>query len=629
MLKNYRPEPVFLLLLAGLGVGLFYTGTEGGLFFLSIALIWLALPAALILSREQISVSVSPLAIVLCLLLASQAVTLLWTPVAAFSQIALWRQSAVLVIFLTLQLSFRRVDWDSFRLLLFGVLMLLVGAALFQFLDGGVPRATFFNKNSLAGFSLPLLLWSFLPTDNLRHRRFQAVVQFAAGLLLGLIGSRGAILGFGLGLCVLALFSRRAKLGLRLWRRPAGLVIGGLLTSVLLTGFQSAVGVGRVLSLVDPAAAGAGRFSIWLSSIKMLETAPWSGIGVGVYGWIYPQYRAFADSSAGHFAHNDLLQIWVEAGIGGFLVALAAIGVFYWTVWRALGSSDQTWKKQELVVLTGGLSALLFHSMLTFNAYVFSILILVGILLARVQILVSHPVPETLQPEPRRKLLRLVAVLLCLFPLAFFLRGGSAHYCSEQALSAYRNGQTQSAFVWLARARTLWPSNDFNWYMEGEIVRFALAEGQAKTVKQKDNLLSYGVEKLQHAEKLNPYRPMIPAKLAQLKELDTIGTITRDLPSAQQLYRQAVRLEPRYIPARMALARLLEKKGASKRAHSLLENGLRYHYNNVPALIPLLEKTAAYRREAGNLVGAQKLEERSAKIRADWHVTAMETGKAK
>lgn len=111
------------------------------------------------------------------------------------------------------------------------------------------------------------------------------------------------------------------------------------------------------------------RYPIWEGAWALTNVMPWTGLGLGSFGYYYQQIRIETES-AGWYAHNDLLQFAVEMGfIGAGCFAFLALAV-------AL-----TFNRRNAVAACC-LGAALLQSMVEFQFYVPSISILAGLALA-------------------------------------------------------------------------------------------------------------------------------------------------------------------------------------------------------------------------------------------------------
>jgi O-antigen ligase len=601
-----------ILLFAGMSSALFFTGVEGQLFFLSQILLWLFLFFQLLVYSDRIIVTTSPFAILLGLLTTVLLVALFWSPVPGYTQVMVWRHGSVLMLFMGMISIQHEKVWQWLETFIFCLSSALVMYGVLQYLSGDQPKATYLNKNSFAGFLLPVLFWNILSDDKgwVTWRRY--LILLGTGLVLGLIGSRGAILAMFFGFACLILLTWRRDLRLRRYSYQLIALSVGFVSSLLLTGLQT--GAGRMMTLVDPQAAGSARYYIWKSSWQMFRDAPWHGVGPGLYGLIYPPYRNAVDRTAGHFAHNDLLQILIETGWIGFILCFSLGLSLLWLVFQGLRSKEMTeGGKHEVALLTSGLVAVTFHSMFTFNFYVYSTLLLVAIVLARIFIILP-PHLSRLQIINLRKYGRLMSfspALLCVVPL--FILGSCwwSQVSTDRALNAVRNDDTERVAEELVVAKRFWPSNDFNWYMEGELLRLGLPQASHLSAEDKNQLLEQAIGNFSEAMKLNPLRAMTPHKMGLLLETSQPQV---DEKRVVELYEYALDIDPMYHPARLSLARIHLVKKDLVRAKQILEDGLTLYYPNTPSLIPYLKIAGDLKRKYGENNQADLIDQRIKKI---------------
>jgi O-antigen ligase len=609
------------LLIAGLISGFFFTGVEGTLFFVSCGLLWLYFFGALITAGNTLELPWNLFSILLFLLFFFMVMTLFWTPVPGYTQAMLWRQGALPLIFIALVLGFDEEQWQllCWTLLLLTLVALL--AATVQFFSGQQPRATFLNKNSFAGFLLPLVFWSLAYGERRFSAALASLVLLCSGFVLGLIGSRGVFLAVVVGGLTLLVLALAARVSLFSWWRRVLALCTGLAASLIGTGLDLGRGLGRMATLADPWSAGTDRFVIWQASWDMLKDAPWHGLGVGIYALAYPPYRNAADRSAGHFVHNDLLQLVIESGWPAGVVALASASAFLLLVWRGIRHVELSANSRlEIMALGGGVVAIGFHSLFTFNFYVYSALILVGILLARIHYLLpdSFGATRTIVLSGQRRIWRMVLILLALLPLLLLATGTMSQIATQKALAAVESDTNREVFRYLAQAKRLWPINDFNWYMEAEVIRMNLATVDQLADDEYQQLLDYAAELYQRTMELNPLRAAAPHKYGNLLAAvpDSLTRVSVDKVIA--LYRRALITDPGYYPARVDLARLYAQQGDMTSAHEVLEQGFNHFFRRVPDAIPYLEMTQQFRRLVSDQQGVDQLKEDIEQIKNTW-----------
>ena len=169
----------------------------------------------------------------------------------------------------------------------------------------------------------------------------------AWGLSPGLLARRRLLLGVGWVCMLLALFFSLTRgvwvaygvllvvYGLIRGRRAVLAVVGGLAVCGLL--FVSA-GPGvreRGLSIFD-FGANSGRSQIWLANMDMIKERPLTGWGFGNYKQFRQAfYRRYPQADTDAHAHNNFLQMGVDAGLLGLAAFLFLLGSIIMTGWRA------------------------------------------------------------------------------------------------------------------------------------------------------------------------------------------------------------------------------------------------------------------------------------------------------
>ena len=215
------------------------------------------------------------------------------------------------------------------------------------------------------------------------------LVIFAMGAALVMSWSRGAWLGFGAAMAVMAIaLPRQARWGLLL---VVALVVGalGLYSAGLLPAsvvarltdfardvrFEDVRGVG----INDANYAVIERLAHWQAALEMFRYNFWTGVGFGCYE---PAYRTFAlinwPIALGH-AHNYYLNLAAETGIIGLVAYVLLWGVVFWQTWRATRRAEGLWRGIAIGLL-GTWTHLTVHHLLD-NLYVNNVHLHVGVLL--------------------------------------------------------------------------------------------------------------------------------------------------------------------------------------------------------------------------------------------------------
>ena len=105
------------------------------------------------------------------------------------------------------------------------------------------------------------------------------------------------------------------------------LAVFGVFTAVV--GWQT---VWDRLLMLDPMSI---RRELAISTLRMIASHPWAGVGLGVWPTVYPRFAVVDIGAFANQAHNDWLQWAAEAGVP---FALTMVGLFLWCVRACLRS---------------------------------------------------------------------------------------------------------------------------------------------------------------------------------------------------------------------------------------------------------------------------------------------------
>lgn len=131
----------------------------------------------------------------------------------------------------------------------------------------------------------------------------------------------------------------------------------------------------------------AGRWNVYLSTLKIIGDHPWLGTGLGTFHWVFPRYRSADISIAGIWeqAHSTTLEVASEMGIPFTLLAVTGWLAVLVVLWRGI----LVRKRDEILPLVAfwvGLLALV-HSQVDFSLQIpgfsIAICILIGMGLAQ------------------------------------------------------------------------------------------------------------------------------------------------------------------------------------------------------------------------------------------------------
>lgn len=257
------------------------------------------------------------------------------------------------------------------------VASILLGAA--QLASGGeqlYPWATtaagsvngfFANRNHLATMLLAMIpIAMVMGAGSLRRRGAGRLPLWLAALFIGLsvialaaIRSRAGILLFA-PTVVISLAAAWIAAG-RGRPAPAFLVVLGVTGAALTT--VAALALPPILARFEVEGATDGRFDRWPIVAEAAEPYLPLGSGAGSFDPVYRSVEPLGqlDSTFFNQAHNDYLEIWLEAGwlgaalIGAFLIWF---GRRAWAAWRSGPSAGRDIQRASTIAIT----AVLLHS---------------------------------------------------------------------------------------------------------------------------------------------------------------------------------------------------------------------------------------------------------------------------
>lgn len=239
----------------------------------------------------------------------------------------------------------------------------------------GSPFGPFANHNHFAGYmelliGLPI---SLIVASAIRReeRIFYGFLAAVMGLTILFSLSRGGMVSLLVELMFIALLSNRlSRQGVQaktsmFWR-------GAVIVVLIATIFIGAVWIGAdpVVNRVvgdNQDTISTSRTWVWKDALKVFQTYPISGAGVGAFQTAYPR-RSDYDGFYGYVAqaHNDYLQVLADGGIIGGVLALWFIGVVLRDVARGMRARDPLIAGMALGS-GAGIIGLLTHSLFDFN----------------------------------------------------------------------------------------------------------------------------------------------------------------------------------------------------------------------------------------------------------------------
>jgi O-antigen ligase len=227
----------------------------------------------------------------------------------------------------------------------------------------GTARGTYINRNHFAG--LIEMVWPLALGLNKQIFLALGIVIMLLALLLS--RSRAGIAGVFIGFLTFILLSRSANK-----RLPRGFWVmsGAILCIICLYGIK--IGFDPIIERFLKVGEGDSRLSIWRDSLVIVKDHP-LGIGLGNFKHVFPVFNISNISETRYlYAHNDYLQLLVEAGIPGFLALVSGFFIFLGKSYKKVKQMKPHHDPLRFFLAVGALSGLVsmaFHSFFDFNLH--------------------------------------------------------------------------------------------------------------------------------------------------------------------------------------------------------------------------------------------------------------------
>ena len=621
--KSNENKIFSFLFISSLTSALFYTGNNTWLFSASYILIFLSF-VFILKERFYNSIDIPKNGILI-----SSVLLLTWFAISIFpSQIKylslynfFWLGSLIIVFLIFSFKEHKDQIWNNTWPVMLLLVLIWAIYGLVQYYYLHVPtNASFLNRNSLAALiNLALIPASgyFLLNENVRPWRFinnknLALILIILFLTTFIITSRGGSLSLILGFTILIALLRKHVEKSQLYSLFIIIFIAFLLATLsqyFIPNLPESFGE-RMASLKDASEAGNPRFIIWKSLIPLFEEMPWYGLGLGSLWVFWPPHRPFTDNSAGYFAHNDYMQIMLEAGYPGILLLVLLFIFILIHFIRTIKNNDLLLiQRAELVGIFSALVTFAAHSFFTYNFYILPLLLISGLYLGRFNQLVNINSTK-IKTFPALKIyFKPITYVFSMTGLIFIL----CSYFISVSLSSYYNIQAKELMLknkyqesnkYFLKAQTLAPLMDNPFFSHADLLRRGANKlfGVNKNI-QANSLLKLAHKNLDKAEKLNPLRP-------QTHHIRGLIYEKEQPEKAIVQFKQALKLDPRFLFSRIRLARLLHNEKQLKAAMTLLYDGVNYNYPVNKVMIEYMTLFAKLSREAGVESFAKHLEEK-------------------
>jgi len=152
-----------------------------------------------------------------------------------------------------------------------------------------------------------------------------------------------------------------------IWRRFVVIACTAAVVLLIITFFSPDELIARFGGLLTDKEA---RWPVWGDTLRLIRAFPLFGCGLGNYGTAFLKYQTTAVDLDYTFAHNDVLQLVSELGIGGFLILAALMLGIFGRAMRAVTSATDRNTRFLGLGCVGAISAISLHSLADFNMYI-------------------------------------------------------------------------------------------------------------------------------------------------------------------------------------------------------------------------------------------------------------------
>jgi hypothetical protein len=209
---------------------------------------------------------------------------------------------------------------------------------------------------------------------------------------------------------------------------------------------------------------------------------------------------------------------------------------------------------------------------------------------------------------------RTLTVLLGLFPIIYFTAIGLSGYEYQKALHQAEQGDLQAADESLSRAQHLAPAAANIFMTHADLYRYLLAALPASSKQEKTELFTAAQGLLKQAEEMNPLLVPVFVVRGQLYQQNPVLAGEGWAEQVARNYARALKLNPRFYPARLSYAQFLLDRGRRSEARQLLEDGMRHWYFPSEAVLPYYLLTAKLRFQAGEKEQGKLLQQKIEEI---------------
>ena len=584
--------PVFFLLLA-FAMSPFFAGQEKMVLALIHILVLVVIIKGLVSpsSNQEFRIPFNSLVLSICLFYIWMGLSINWSPAPSISlYMFVWLSIFPLCFF---SYSLKQVDgWSYLKFGLLFVTLIFAFIGITQVITlGELPPMylMLFTRNTYAGLlnliALPTTSWFFvlLGRSQTRWSIILGLALFVFFLAIFQTGSRGGFISLLLGLVFIVVTCREYVNKSSITKLIIIITISFICANILTSNLPVHRLEESKTFVSNPSADM--RLLIWKSAWQIVESAAVIGTGIGTYYIVSPPFRHPDDDSSGIFVHNDYLQFWLETGFIGLcmlLFIMISISRFFIVLLDHKKLKPQD--KYEATGLMAGLFTISIHSFVDFNFYIVAILMLMGLMCARIQEILGEYYPDFIYYSiPSNKMFHKVLMLgmgiISVLLMSYNLSAAIAEFYWYKAKRQFANGQIHNSESNLDLGAKWDPNSLRICFQQVQLYRSVLnmIKNEASEVERK-KLMGKALMVLKIIEDINKLDGFAPENRGHLLVENSDIAIYNWYEKAMNEYKNALRVRPEQYRARIALAKLLEQQGKLDEAVDLINNGVNYFY---------------------------------------------------
>ena len=528
------------------------------------------------------------------------AASVLWSGAAAIT--IMMAPTFIIFAILTVAVTLLRAD-DLVRFMRwaawggFGVVVGLCVWAIVQYyvlphwLVAAQVRHPFANPNAYASFLncaiFAALAVVFLAEQAGHKPRYKTMVAWGLIALVlfaqSTISSRGGLFVLIGGLIVLTFLEPSfIRTHLKQWAGCLLAGIGGVFCTQFFANDGQQTMISRMANIAEhPDNFILGRTALWDGAFDLVAAYPILGTGYGTFFLHYPAVRTMVDEwSGGFMVHNDFLQILAETGIvGAILLGVILVAAVVVMIKSRRDNILNIRARGVAAILFCGIGAVVAHAIFDFPFYTLPIMLvlplMMGAWLAQVQSM-------TITRHTNVCGHRYVDVILVVGLIAG-LGVWAQIMLSERSLIhaeyLFQRDDVNGFSAHVNDAHRLGMGLNDKAYAFAARIPMGILAGDGRRIPMEDRqkLIAQANDLLDAAMRHNPYRASYYMQRAELSVF--AGDLWPDwMADTQSLLRQALMVDPRFIPARMRLATVLVQSGADDAAYDVLRDGLGWVY---------------------------------------------------